>query len=168
MDLTGFSEYITELCSHLAGSPEIPPIKNRVYPGLSGYNSIECYHHPTTMNLDPDGQPLQIDWERLSQISDDDEEFQLELLNMLAADITEQIVIIGSAIEKQNSKELQELGHYLKGATANVGVESIALIAYQIEEAGRAKQFELAETYLAALSSQQNQLAAYLSTKAAG
>jgi HPt (histidine-containing phosphotransfer) domain-containing protein len=119
------------------------------------------------MNLDPDGQPLQIDWERLSQISDDDEEFQLELLNMLAADITEQMVIIGSAIEQKSSKELQELGHYLKGATANVGVESIAAIAHQIEEAGRAEQFELAATCLAALSAQQHQLLAYLATKAA-
>ena len=120
------------------------------------------------MNLDPDSQPLKIDWERLSQISDDDEEFQLELLNMLAADITEQIVIIGSAIDKKNSKELQELGHYLKGATANVGVESIASIARQIEEAGKAEQFELAATCLAALSGQQNQLLAYLATKKAG
>jgi HPt (histidine-containing phosphotransfer) domain-containing protein len=120
------------------------------------------------MNLDLDGQPLQIDWERLSQISDDDEEFQLELLNMLAADITEQIIIIGSAIEQKNSKELQELGHYLKGATANVGVESIASIARQIEEAGKAEQFELVATCLAALTAQQNQLLAYLATKAAG
>ena len=120
------------------------------------------------MNLDPDDQPLKIDWERLSQISDDDQEFQLELLNMLAADITEQIVIIGKAIDQKSSKELQELGHYLKGATANVGVESIASIARQIEEAGKADQFELAATCLVALSGQQNQLLAYLASKKAG
>jgi HPt (histidine-containing phosphotransfer) domain-containing protein len=119
------------------------------------------------MNLDPDGH-LQIDWERLSQISDDDEEFQLELLNMLAADITEQIIIIRSAIEQQSSKELQELGHYLKGSTANVGVGSMASIAKQLEEAGRKEQFELATTCLAALNAQQNKLLAYLATKAAG
>jgi HPt (histidine-containing phosphotransfer) domain-containing protein len=120
------------------------------------------------MNLDPDDQPLQIDWERLSQISDDDEEFQLELLNMLAADITEQIIIIRSAIAQKSSKELQEIGHYLKGATANVGVDSMASIARQIEAAGRAEQFELAATCLAALSTQQNQLLAYLANKKAG
>lgn len=120
------------------------------------------------MNLDPDGQPLKIDWERLSQISDDDEEFQLELLNMLAADITEQIIIIDGAIEQQSTKELQELGHYLKGATANVGVDSMASIAKQLEEAGRTEKFELATTCLAALADQQNKLLAYLATKAAG
>ncbi len=120
------------------------------------------------MNLDPDDQPLQIDWERLSQISDDDEEFQLELLNMLAADITEQIVIIKSAIEQQSSKDLQELGHYLKGATANVGIEAMASIAKRLEEAGRTEQFELAATCLVALTSQQNKLLAYLATKIAG
>ncbi len=120
------------------------------------------------MNLDPDGQPLQIDWERLSQISDEDEEFQLELLNMLAADVTEQIIIIGSAIERKSSKELQELGHYLKGSTANVGVESMASIAKQLEAAGKAEQFEPAKSCLAALTTQQHQLLAYLATKAAG
>ena len=120
------------------------------------------------MNLDLDGQPLQIDWERLSQISDDDEEFQLELLNMLAADITEQIVIIGSAINQQSNKELQEIGHYLKGATANVGVGSISSIASQIEEAGKTEQFELAATCLVALTAQQNQLLAYVATRSAG
>jgi HPt (histidine-containing phosphotransfer) domain-containing protein len=120
------------------------------------------------MNLDPDDQPLQIDWERLSQISDDDEEFQLELLSMLAADIAEQIVIIGSAIEQKSSPELQALGHYLKGATANVGVQSITSIARQIEAAGKDEQFELAATCLVALSAQQNQLLAYLATKTAG
>ncbi len=136
--------------------------------GLAGYNLIECHYHPTTMNLDPDSQPLQIDWERLSQISDDDEEFQLELLNMLATDVTDQIAMISSAIAQQNSKELQELGHYLKGSTANVGVNSMALISKQLEEAGRTEQLELATTCLAALADQQNKLLAYLATKTAG
>jgi HPt (histidine-containing phosphotransfer) domain-containing protein len=131
-----------------------------------GIISWSAIIHPTNMNLDPDGQPLEIDWERLSQISDDDEEFQLELLNMLAADITEQLVIIQSAIEHQSSKELQELGHYLKGATANVGVVSIATISRQLEDHGRANQFELAATCLAALTTQQQKLLAYLAKKA--
>jgi HPt (histidine-containing phosphotransfer) domain-containing protein len=117
------------------------------------------------MNLDPDSQLLEIDWTRLSQISDDDEEFQLELLSMLATDITEQLVIIKGAIEQQNSKQLQELGHYLKGATANVGVNSITTIARQLEENGRTEQFTLAQNSLAALAAQQQQLLTYLAKK---
>ncbi len=120
------------------------------------------------MNFDPDDQPLQINWERLSQISDDDEEFQLELLNMLAADIAEQVVVIGRAIDQKSGKELRELGHYLKGATANVGVESVASIAKQLEEAGSAEKFELATACLAALTAQQHKLLAYLVNKTAG
>lgn len=118
------------------------------------------------MNLDPDDQPLEIDWERLSQISDEDKEFQLELLNMLAADISEQLVIIQTAIQQQSGQQLQELGHYLKGATANVGVMSIATIARRLEDYGRAGQFELATTCLMALTAQQQKLLAYLTTKA--
>jgi HPt (histidine-containing phosphotransfer) domain-containing protein len=118
------------------------------------------------MNLDPDSQPLEIDWERLSQISDDDEEFQTELLNMLAADITEQLVNIANSIELQDSKQLQQLGHYLKGSTANVGVNSIAAIAKQLEEVGKNQHFDQAKLLLAALTAQQQKLQTYLATKA--
>jgi HPt (histidine-containing phosphotransfer) domain-containing protein len=117
------------------------------------------------MNLDPDSQPLEINWERLGQISDDDEEFQLELLSMLAADITEKLVIIQAAIEQQSGKQLQEIGHYLKGATANVGVVSISVISGQIEDHARTEQFELAASCLAALAAQQQKLLAYLAKK---
>ncbi len=118
------------------------------------------------MNFDPDSQPLEIDWERLSQISDDDEEFQTELLNMLAADITEQLVNIANSIETQDGQQLQQLGHYLKGSTANVGVNSMAAIAKKLEEVGNNQQFELAQPLLAALIAQQHKLQAYLATKA--
>jgi HPt (histidine-containing phosphotransfer) domain-containing protein len=118
------------------------------------------------MNFDPDSQPLEIDWERLNQISDDDEEFQTELLNMLAADITEQLVNIANSIETQDGQQLQQLGHYLKGSTANVGVNSMAAIAKQLEEMGNNQQFELAQPLLAALTAQQQKLQTYLATKA--
>ena len=117
------------------------------------------------MNLDLDSQPLEIDWNRLSQISDDDREFQLELLDMLATDITEQLVMIKSAIELQDGQQIQAIGHYLKGATANVGVNSMTSIARQLEAIGRSQDFTGAANYLAALAVQQQKLLAYLATK---
>jgi HPt (histidine-containing phosphotransfer) domain-containing protein len=117
------------------------------------------------MNLDPDSQPLEIDWERLSQISDDDREFQLELLEMLATDITEQLVLIKSAIELQDGQQIQAIGHYLKGATANVGVNSITSIARQLETSGQSQDFTFAANCLAELAAQQQKLLAYLATK---
>jgi HPt (histidine-containing phosphotransfer) domain-containing protein len=117
------------------------------------------------MNLDPDSQLLEIDWERLSQISDDDREFQLELLEMLATDITEQLVMIKSAIELQDSQQLKAIGHYLKGATANVGVNSMTSIALQLEASGQSQDFTFAAKYLTELAAQQQKLLAYLATK---
>jgi HPt (histidine-containing phosphotransfer) domain-containing protein len=116
------------------------------------------------MNLD--AQTLEIDWERLSQISDDDEEFQLELLNMLAADITEQLVELKNAIDQPDSSQLQQLAHYLKGAIANVGVNSMTSIARQLEDAGRNQQFDVAQVLLANFIQQQDLLLAYLAKKA--
>lgn len=118
------------------------------------------------MNLDPDSQPLEIDWERLSQISDDDREFQLELLDMLATDITEQLVMIKSAIELQDGQQIQAIGHYLKGATANVGVNSMTSIARQLEASGHSQNFSFAVNCVTELAIQQQKLLAYLATKA--
>jgi HPt (histidine-containing phosphotransfer) domain-containing protein len=132
---------------------------------LLGIIQIECYQTTNTMNLDPDSQPLEIDWERLSQISDDDREFQLELLEMLATDMTEQLVLIKSAIELQDNQQLQAIGHYLKGATANVGVNSMTLIARQLEASGQSQDFTFAVNCLTELVAQQQKLSAYLATK---
>jgi HPt (histidine-containing phosphotransfer) domain-containing protein len=116
--------------------------------------------------MNPHPQALEIDWERLGQISDDDEEFQLELLNMLATDITDQLVALKSAINQQNSTELQQLAHYLKGAIANVGVNSMTSIARQLEDDGRNQQFDAAQTSLVSFIQQQDLLLAYLANKA--
>jgi HPt (histidine-containing phosphotransfer) domain-containing protein len=116
--------------------------------------------------MNPDLQPLEIDWERLGQISDDDEEFQLELLNMLAADITDQLTGLQIAINQQNSSQLQELAHYLKGAIANVGVDSMTTITRQLEESATHQQFTIAQELLIAFTQQQQLLLAYLAQKA--
>jgi HPt (histidine-containing phosphotransfer) domain-containing protein len=116
--------------------------------------------------MNPHPQALEIDWERLGQISDDDQEFQLELLNMLAADITDQLVALKNAISQQDSTELQQLAHYLKGAIANVGVNSMTSIARQLEDAGRSQQFDVAQSLLIDFNGQQDLLVAYLANKA--
>jgi hypothetical protein len=47
---------------------------------------------------------LEINWDRLHQISDADTEFELELLNMLAIDMEEQLVSLQTAIDQQDIK----------------------------------------------------------------
>ncbi len=105
---------------------------------------------------------LEINWERLHQISDADSEFEWELLNMLAADVEEQLVALQTAIDQQDAEKLKHLAHYIKGAAANVGVNSISSIAHNMEESALDHQFTNAGQLLLALTDQQQQFAAYL------
>lgn len=111
---------------------------------------------------EPNFQPLTIDRERLYQICDGDREFELELLQMLAADVTEQLPILWEAIEHQSINELKNLAHYLKGATANLGINSMSSIALKLEEAAMNNDFEAAKNLFAAFQDQQTQLLATL------
>jgi HPt (histidine-containing phosphotransfer) domain-containing protein len=105
---------------------------------------------------------LEINWERLHQISEADSEFEWELLNMLAVDLKEQLGTLQVAIEQQNADKLKHLAHYIKGAAANVGVNSISSIAHDIEERATNLQFAEVQQLILALTDQQQQFAAYL------
>jgi HPt (histidine-containing phosphotransfer) domain-containing protein len=117
---------------------------------------------PSPTMSDSNFQPLTIDRERLHQICDGDGEFELELLQMLAVDVTEQLPILWEAIENQGVNELKNLAHYLKGATANLGINSMSSIALQLEEAAMSNNFGAAKMLFAAFQDQQTQLLATL------
>lgn len=117
---------------------------------------------PSPTMSDPIFQPLTIDRERLHQICDGDREFELELLQMLAVDVTEQLPILLEAIEQQSVNELKNLAHYLKGATANLGITSMSSIAQQLEEAALNNNFAAAKILFAAFQDQQTKLLATL------
>jgi HPt (histidine-containing phosphotransfer) domain-containing protein len=114
------------------------------------------------MNNNDSAVSLEINWERLHQISDADSEFELELLNMLAVDMEEQLVALRIAIDHQDAEQLKHLAHYIKGAAANVGVNSISEIAQNMEETALTHQFADAGQLLVTLTNQQQQFSAYL------
>ncbi len=105
---------------------------------------------------------LEINWERLHQISDADSEFEWELLNMLAVDLAEQLGNLQAAIDQQDADKLKHLAHYIKGAAANVGVNSISSIAHDIEEQAIDHQFAEVHQLILALTDQQKKFTAYL------
>jgi HPt (histidine-containing phosphotransfer) domain-containing protein len=107
-------------------------------------------------------QPLKIDLDRLHQICDGDADFELELLQMLAADVTENLPVLEQAISNQSSNELKNLAHYLKGATANLGINSMSSIALHLEAAALEGNFETAQALYQAFQDQQQQLLASL------
>jgi HPt (histidine-containing phosphotransfer) domain-containing protein len=80
---------------------------------------------------------IDIDWERLHQISEDDPEFELELLTMLAEDVKLHIEDLRQAAITSDAETIAHEAHYIKGASANVGVRPIAKLAKQLEQLAR-------------------------------
>jgi HPt (histidine-containing phosphotransfer) domain-containing protein len=74
-----------------------------------------------------------IDWEQLHQISEDDPEFELELLTMLAEDVKVHIDELRQAVACRDMLAIGHEAHYIKGASANVGIISITAAAKKIE-----------------------------------
>ncbi|WP_041548362.1 Hpt domain-containing protein [Chamaesiphon minutus] len=77
---------------------------------------------------------IDIDWEQLHQVSEDDPEFELELLTMLAEDVKLHITDLRQAVLDRDVVAIAHEAHYIKGASANVGVVSITALAKQIEQ----------------------------------
>jgi HPt (histidine-containing phosphotransfer) domain-containing protein len=82
---------------------------------------------------------IDIDWEQLHQVSEDDPEFELELLTMLAEDVKIHIEDLHQAIVDNNPSEIASEAHYIKGASANVGIIGLSSLAKQIEHASQSK-----------------------------
>jgi HPt (histidine-containing phosphotransfer) domain-containing protein len=80
---------------------------------------------------------IEIDWEQLHQVSEDDPEFELELLTMLAEDVKLHITDLRQAVVDRDTAAIAHEAHYIKGASANVGIVSITAIARQIEKLAR-------------------------------
>ena len=74
-----------------------------------------------------------IDWEQLHQVSEDDPEFELELLTMLAEDVKVHIDELRQAVIDRDILAIGHEAHYIKGASANVGIISLTAAAKQIE-----------------------------------
>ncbi|QMS91428.1 response regulator [Nostoc edaphicum CCNP1411] len=64
---------------------------------------------------------LAIDWEHLHQISGNDQEFELNLLQICVEDIKPRLEIIKVAIATHDFGQIAREAHHLKGATANIG-----------------------------------------------
>ncbi|MCF2145068.1 ATP-binding protein [Desmonostoc muscorum LEGE 12446] len=77
---------------------------------------------------------LPIDWERLHQLSENNPEFELELLQIFVDDIQPRLEIIKRAIAAEDFKQLALQAHQIKGASANMGITTMHLAAKKLEQ----------------------------------
>jgi PAS domain S-box-containing protein len=88
----------------------------------------------TVSTTDVGSVNLQIDWERLHQLSENNPEFELELLQIFIEDIQPRIELIKIAIATHDFEEVSLQTHQIKGASANMGVTTMYLAAERLEQ----------------------------------
>lgn len=73
------------------------------------------------------------DREQLEQLAGGDKAFEKELLQMFVEDSENSLDQLSTAISTGNQAATQDLAHYIKGASANVGAVGMSKIAAQLE-----------------------------------
>lgn len=77
---------------------------------------------------------LAIDWEHLHQISGNDREFELSLLQVCFEDMKPRLEIIKAAIASDDFEQIARETHQLKGASTNIGATAMYLAADKLEQ----------------------------------
>jgi histidine phosphotransfer protein HptB len=107
-----------------------------------------------------------INLQYLSQISDGDLGFELELLNLFIEDANMHIDAAEAAIEKQDFRALEREAHHLKGSSGNVGAQSMQTLAYELEQQSLKNSFEGVTEKIQELKSYLIEVEAFVATHA--
>lgn len=92
-----------------------------------------------------------IDWEILQRLSEGDEDFEWELVQMFLTSTQINLEKIRVAIANNDLLQLTKESHYLKGASANIGATAMCLTAGKLEQLVRQQQIEGAADLLVEL-----------------
>jgi HPt (histidine-containing phosphotransfer) domain-containing protein len=98
----------------------------------------------------PEGEII-IDLESALERTGDDMEFLKELLEMFMEDFNPKCQELEEAIQAKNFTGIKEIGHYLKGSSANLSLMQLREAAYQMEVSGKDENLEKAKSTLEVL-----------------
>jgi CheY-like chemotaxis protein len=153
-----------------------PVLKDQLASKLQEWETVALVARRTQTHKEPhypqlkvpslsDASPPAIDWEHLHQLSDGSEEFELELLQMYSQDSRSHLEEMEQAITQGDCAHLEQVAHYIKGASANVGMVEMHTIACQLEQLARQQQLEGAVGLMDQLVRSLEMLRAYLIDK---
>ncbi|MDF5735918.1 MULTISPECIES: GAF domain-containing protein [unclassified Nostoc] len=120
-----------------------PVIKEKLAAALERWKSVifrakeTAVPEQTVSTIDAGSVDLLIDWERLHQISENNPEFELELLQIFVEDIQPRLEVVKIAIASHDFQELALQAHQIKGASANIGATTMHLAAEKLEQFAR-------------------------------
>ena len=88
------------------------------------------------------------DWQQLRQLAGGDIEFEVELLEIFLADAEDSLRQLEQAIASKSIQNIEDIAHSLRGASANVGAQSLADVAFQLEQTARSGKMTNAQLLL--------------------
>ncbi|WP_375501081.1 response regulator [uncultured Nostoc sp.] len=94
----------------------------------------------TVSTIDVDSFELPIDWKRLHQLSENNSEFELELLQLFVEDVQPHLEVIKIAIADHDFEQLALLTHQIKGSSANIGAITMHLAAEKLEQLAKKQE----------------------------
>jgi len=106
-----------------------------------------------------------IDYSSALKRLEGDELFLKELLGIYTEDFPKKYNSLKDAINHENFKLIQEIGHCLKGSSANLSLISLQETGFKMELAGKEKNIEKAKTTLIELKKEFTRLKHFLAMK---
>lgn len=91
---------------------------------------------------------LAIDWNQLAQLSDGNQEFEVELIKLFFVETKTLLILLAEAIALKDLHRVEHIGHQLKGSSGNMGFRAMSQIAGQLEQQARQQNLDLASSLL--------------------
>ncbi|MBN1940417.1 MAG: Hpt domain-containing protein [Candidatus Aminicenantes bacterium] len=91
-----------------------------------------------------------------------DEAFLEELLSIYQEEFAEKSPALAEALANQDAKSVREIGHYIKGASANLSLPGLQAASFDIEKAGADGRLEDAKAAYQTLLSEYDRLKKHL------
>ena len=91
---------------------------------------------------------LAIDWDQLSQLSEGNQDFEVELIKLFFVETKTLLILLGEAIVRSDLRRVEHIAHQIKGSSGNMGFRAMAQIAGQLEQQARQQNLNLASSLL--------------------
>lgn len=95
---------------------------------------------------------LAIDWNQLTQLSEGNREFEMELMKLFFVETKTLLTLLADSIALQDIRQVEYIGHQLKGSSGNMGFRAMSQIADQLEQQARQQNLSLASSLLQELT----------------
>ncbi|MFM2430187.1 MAG: hypothetical protein RLZZ511_1400 [Cyanobacteriota bacterium] len=99
---------------------------------------------PTDPNIDATPRESPIDWQQLRQLSEGNEEFELELLRIFTRETWLLLPQAHQAIGLRHAQPLAQIAHKIKGSSGNIGLREIVRCSRALEESAAIADWEQA------------------------